>query len=237
MTESFEMICFDAGGTLLRPFPSVGEIYSRVARRYGCIVPAESIETRFRELWQKRDSIGSLVSYSDEKIEKDWWRLMVKEVFSHFDPVADFDSFFHELYDLFAGPECWQLYPETLEVLEELRRRKKKMCVISNWDSRLLNLCKQLELEQYFEFILISAVFGFSKPNPKIFQEALKRAGAAPAEALHIGDSLEDDVRGALDAGMSAVFLDRHARGDEHYAHFNNIAVVQDLRGLLQKTR
>jgi len=233
--ERIKMICFDAGGTLLRPYPSVGEIYSRVAQRYGCTAGAEDIEKRFRELWHTRDSVGSLVSYSDEKIERDWWRQMVKEVFSHFEPLTDFDAFFHELYDLFAGPECWQLYPETIDVLEEFQKRGKRMCVISNWDSRLLNLCKGFALEKYFEFILISAVFGASKPNPRIFQEALRCAGAKPSEAVHIGDSLEDDVQGALKAGMKAVFLDRHERRTEHYAHFKDIPVVTDLRGLLAK--
>lgn len=233
MLNEFELVCFDAGGTLLRPYPSVGEIYSRTAQKHGCIARPEEIEKRFRDLWHRKDAIASLVSYSDEKIEKEWWALIVKEVFAAFPPVRDFDAFFTELYEDFGGAGCWQLYPETLTALEAVKNSGKKMCIISNWDSRLLKLCKAFEIEGYFDFILISAVFGASKPNPKIFQEALQIAGVHSSKAVHIGDSLEDDIRGAANAGMHSVFLDRHSRERHGYSHFENVPVISALDELI----
>jgi putative hydrolase of the HAD superfamily len=50
---------------------------------------------------------------------------------------------------------------------------------------------------------------GSEKPHPPIFQEALKRAAAAPGEVLHIGDQVRSDVAGARSMGMHAALLDR----------------------------
>ncbi|HTL46515.1 MAG TPA: HAD-IA family hydrolase [Verrucomicrobiae bacterium] len=232
MLNSYEVICFDAGGTLFTPHPSVGEIYSEVALKYGCRAEPLHIEEKFRALWHKRD-ISGLVSLSDEKVEKEWWRTLVAEVFRHFPGVNGFDAFFEELYVEFAGPSRWKLFPETMHVLQELKGRKKKLCVISNWDSRLLHLCEGLGLSSYFEFILISAVFGASKPSPKIFREALRRWGVDPSRAVHIGDSLEDDVRGAKGAGMDAVLIDRAKRKHAEPHHFEGVTVIHDLKELL----
>ena len=233
MLSRYEVIFFDAGGTLFRPHPSVGEIYSRAAARHGCTADSQAVETRFRDLWHQRDAMHSLASHSSEKIEKDWWRSLVAEVFRHFPGLRDFDVFFDELYMEFAGPDSWRLFPETREVLEALKARGKKLCVISNWDSRLYKLCEGLQIDHYFEFILISAVFGASKPNPRIFEEALRRAGVGPERAIHIGDSIEDDVHGARRAGMKSVLIDRHQRRRADPGSFEQVTVIHDLRELL----
>ncbi|MBU3759104.1 MAG: HAD-IA family hydrolase [Candidatus Omnitrophica bacterium] len=233
MMETFEAVCFDAGGTLLAPYPSVGEIYSRVAAVYGCQVSPEAVETQFHQAWVRADGLSNLVSHSSEKIEKEFWKSLVAEVFAPFEGPRDFEGFFEELYERFARPECWRLFPETREVLKTLKSRGKRLCVISNWDSRLLTLCEGLGLMEYFDFILISAVFGASKPSRRIFDEAVRRFGVDPAGAVHVGDSLEDDVRGARGAGLEAVFLDRKKRSHQNPEAFRETRVIHDLRGLL----
>lgn len=230
MLKKYKLISFDAGGTLFRPYPSVGAIYSEVAAKYGCHADGAKIESRFRELWTQKDSMHSMSSHLNEKIEREWWKHLVREVFETFDPIENFDNFFDELYQRFAGPSSWQLFPETLEVLEELKSRQARLCIISNWDSRLLQLCKGLGIYDYFEFILISAVFGASKPNAPIFKEACARGGVEAHEVVHIGDSLEDDIHGASKIGIQAVLIDRHRRSARSESHFHT---VNDLRQLL----
>lgn len=200
---------FDAGGTLFQPYPSVGEIYAEAASGYGLEADPQQLELIFHTAWERRDGLASLESPTGQKEEKDWWRSLVREVFSRFGKIENFDAFFEELYERFAGPEVWRLFPDTLPLLEELKKRGKILGIVSNWDSRLFGLCEGLGLKPYLNFILASAVVGFAKPNPKIFYEALKRACVLPREALHVGDSLEDDVGGAQKAGIQAVFLDR----------------------------
>ena len=227
-------IFFDAGGTLFRPFPSVGHYYSTVAARHGCSAEAEEIEAAFRRVWSEHDGIGDLRSHSDEKIEKEFWRKIVTAVFKDFKGLKAFDPFFDELHDLFAEPGVWKLYPEVEEVLRSLKERKYILGMVSNWDSRLLKLCAGLGIDRYFDFKVISAVFGTAKPDPKIFREALKKANVPAGEVVHVGDSLEDDVRGAHLAGIKAIWLDRSNRhGTLTKDHQDFVTVIRDLRELI----
>ena len=227
-------IFFDAGGTLFRPFPSVGHYYSTVAARHGCSAEAEEIEAAFRRVWSEHDGIGDLRSHSDEKIEKEFWRKIVTAVFKDFKGLKAFDPFFDELHDLFAEPGVWKLYPEVEEVLRSLKERKYILGMVSNWDSRLLKLCAGLGIDRYFDFKVISAVFGAAKPDPKIFREALKKANVPAGEVVHVGDSLEDDVRGAHLSGIRAIWLDRSNRhGTLTKDHQDFVTVIRDLRELL----
>ena len=232
--EGTRAVFFDAGGTLFRPFPSVGHYYSRVAARHGCPAGAQEIEAAFHRVWSEHDGIGDLRSHSDEKIEKEFWRKIVKAVFKDFKGLKAFDPFFDELHDLFAEPGVWKLYPEVEEVLRSLQEKKFILGMVSNWDSRLLKLCQGLGIDRYFDFKVISAVFGAAKPNPKIFEEALRKADVPAEEVIHVGDSLEDDVRGAHLAGIKALWLDR---SDRHATltkdHQDLVTVIRDLRELI----
>ena len=232
--KPFDAIFFDAGGTLLYPHPSVGEIYERVARAYGSSACAADLDRAFRKVWFERDGMGSLESHSDEAKERRWWYETVQQVFTACGGINRFDEFFHELYDLFARPEVWRLYPETLEVIRELRRRKVCVAIVSNWDSRLFRLCDEFGLTEHFDFILASAVFGAAKPSPRIFEEALRRAGIRAEKAVHIGDSLADDIAGARRLGIHSVLIDRggHYRKSDKDRHEPDL-VIKDLRELL----
>ena len=227
-------IFFDAGGTLFHPFPSVGHHYSEVAARHGCKVSTDEVEAAFRRVWSEHDGIGDLRSHSDEKIEKEFWRRIVTAVFKDFKGLKAFDPFFNELHTLFAEPGVWRLYPEVEGVLRALKGKKFIIGMVSNWDSRLLKLCEGLGIDRYFDFKVISAVFGAAKPDPKIFQEALRQADVRADEAVHVGDSLEDDVRGAHLVGIKTLWLDRSNRhGTLTRDHQDFVNVIRDLRELL----
>ncbi len=227
-------IFFDAGGTLFRPFPSVGHYYSEVAAKHGCRVSPEDVEAAFRRVWSEHDGIGDLRSLSNEKVEKEFWRKIVTAVFKDFKGLTAFDPFFEELHTLFAEPGVWRLYPEVEKVLRSFKEKKFIIGMVSNWDSRLLKLCKGLGIDRYFDFKVISAVFGAAKPDPKIFKEALRQAGVRADEAVHIGDSLEDDVRGAHLAGIKSIWLDRSGRhATLAKDHQDFVTVVRDLRELI----
>ncbi len=214
--SQIKAVFFDAGGTLFRPHPSVGEIYAEVARGHGLSAEPEKLEEVFHQAWVERDGLASLSKRTSEKREREWWHKLVWEVFSKFGKVDDFERFFDELYDRFASAEAWRLFPDALPTVEELKKRGKILGIVSNWDSRLFGICEGLGLSPYLHFILPSAVAGVGKPSPKIFEIALKRAGVSKGEALHVGDSLEDDVAGAEEAGIQAVFLDRKGSRTPH---------------------
>ncbi len=213
MLKDFKAVFFDAGGTLLHVYPSVGKIYAEVGARYGAKAEPEQLEQLFRKHWLTRDGLATLTGRVTEKIERDWWKALVHEVFMEAGGVHSFETFFDELYDLFARPEVWRLYPDVKDILALLKKQGKKIGIVSNWDSRLFKICDALGLTEHFDFVLASAVFGASKPSPRIFEEALRLSGVKPKEAVHIGDSFEDDIRGAQALGIHAILIDRHPKG------------------------
>ncbi len=66
-----------------------------------------------------------------------------------------------------------------------------------------------LGIEPLFSFVLISESTGYWKPDPRIFELALERAGVAAHEAVYIGDSQDNDVAGAQSAGLAAIWMNR----------------------------
>jgi putative hydrolase of the HAD superfamily len=90
------------------------------------------------------------------------------------------------------------------------RSRGARVIVVSNWDVSLPDVLARVGLAPLLDGVLTSAGTGARKPSPEIFTAALSVAGAAPEQALHVGDSLEEDVAGARAAGIEAILLRRH---------------------------
>jgi putative hydrolase of the HAD superfamily len=84
-----------------------------------------------------------------------------------------------------------------------------RLVVASNWDSSLPDVLERAGLAPLLDGVVSSAMAGSTKPAPEVFREALRQAGAEPAEALHVGDSLENDIAGARALGMRAVLIER----------------------------
>lgn len=227
--RTIKAVFFDAGGTLLRPYPSVGEIYSSFAKKHGKKVHSDHVNTVFYELWHHRNGLAALRAGTSNKAEKAWWRDLVHEVFEKFGGIEKFDVFFEDLYHSFASKDTWQVFEETEKVLKTLKGKGYYLAIISNWDSRLLQICKNLDLEKYFDAIHASAVVGFAKPDPRIFQKALDHAGVLANEAIHVGDSVEDDYFGAKALGIRAFFLDRS--GEQKHPEISVISSLAELLG------
>lgn len=228
--DSIDAIFFDAGNTLLKAKPSVASIYHRVASGRGINRTADEIERAFEREWQRvRESSGfmSEAAGRGQQVEKSWWKEFVRRVFERFGPVDDFDGFFDELYDTFARPESWELFPEVEGVLSELHSRGYKLGIISNWDSRLTGILHGLEIDRFLSEIVISSQVGFEKPDARIFLLAAERIGKPPAKVAHVGDDPVLDYRGALEAGLIPFLLDR-AGGDHR-----DLRTISDLSELL----
>ena len=70
---------------------------------------------------------------------------------------------------------------------------------------------ERLGLEKFFDFLVMSVEHGgIEKPDPRIFEIAVREANCEPDELLHVGDHIEYDVRGANDAGVRSVWLNRN---------------------------
>lgn len=211
-------VFLDAAGTLLRVEPSVGAVYAREAARFGVIADAESLNRAFTAAWrarQQQDPTGAEF-YSSEETEKAWWRELVAEVFQSTGKwvgfSGNFAEYFEGLFELFARPEVWHVFEDVVPALEALGTAGIPCAVVSNWDSRLPLLMDRLNLSLHFRFILTSAEAGCRKPAPGIFHHALSRFGLPANRVVYVGDSIEEDVIGAENAGLIPVYLDRSGR-------------------------
>ncbi len=81
--------------------------------------------------------------------------------------------------------------------------------MVSNWDVSLHTVLANVGLAPRVDAILTAAEAGVRKPAPAIFAQALGLAGVGPQCAIHVGDSLEEDVAGARAAGIEPVLLNR----------------------------
>ncbi|MGC1343856.1 MAG: HAD family hydrolase [Candidatus Binataceae bacterium] len=120
-------------------------------------------------------------------------------------------------------------------VLAALKTRYR-IGVVSNWYGNLDRIIAEAGMAKLVSVVADSARLGFGKPDPRIFQAALKSLGAAPADAAMIGDSLEKDCAPARALGLKAVWY-RPASGDANAnAHGSASAdyVVADLEELVE---
>jgi len=104
-------------------------------------------------------------------------------------------------------------FPDSRPALEELRARGLKLVAASNWDSSLPEVLERTGLASLLDGVVSSAMVGVTKPAPELFRAALAIAGAPPERALHVGDSLENDIVGARGLGMRAVLVAREGVG------------------------
>ena len=100
------------------------------------------------------------------------------------------------------------------ELLAEVRRLGARVvAVTNNLVSEQEDKLRHTNLRHLFDDLVISEAAGVNKPDPVIFEIALRAASAAPSEAVMLGDSWENDVVGALGMGIAAAWLDRRGLG------------------------
>ena len=86
------------------------------------------------------------------------------------------------------------------------------VAVLTNGDEeQQRSKIQKLGLASHVDVLIASSMLPAGKPDARAFVQALEFLEVSGAEALMVGDSIENDVRGALNAGLDAVLLDRHA--------------------------
>ena len=98
--------------------------------------------------------------------------------------------------------------PQALEAIELVKRRGLRAAAISNSNGSVRSLLDAVGVAAHLDFVVDSGEVGIEKPDRRIFELALTRAGIAAAEAAYIGDFYTIDARGAGAAGLRAVLLD-----------------------------
>ena len=122
------------------------------------------------------------------------------------------------------------------DALQQLGARYP-LALVSNFDHAPTahGILRKHDIAAHFDPILISADFGRRKPHPAIFQAALTRLGLEPGDTVHVGDSVADDVVGAHNAGIPAVWV--NARNESPPPDAPSATVIGSLLELADRLR
>jgi len=147
---------------------------------------------------------------------------------------ANLDACAREIYEEWAACQHFELYDDVPGVLRELTAAGIRIGLISNTHRCLASFQSHFELQGLISATVSSSNHGLMKPHPSIFASALQLAGVEARDAVMVGDSVRQDVEGALRAGMRAVLLHRGEGPHASQASLaaNGIPVIRSLREL-----
>jgi len=119
------------------------------------------------------------------------------------------DACSREIYDEWAACHHFEMYDDVPAVLETLAKSGIRIGLISNTQRCLTSFQSHFELQGLIAATISSFEHGYMKPHPSIFSAVLERLGARPDETVMVGDSIRQDIEGALRVGMRAVLVHR----------------------------
>lgn len=233
--QAVRAVFFDAGFTLLAPHPSVVEIALAACAARGIAIERACLEAHLpkAEASLRHSAKANPYTWAEQRAIDAIWLGYFTEMLRPCLPdaaAAEVEAAARDVHQVFEHADSYALYPDVIPALEALRARRLTLGVISDWGVGLGLILRHHDLVQYFDFAVISAAVRYSKPDPELFQTALRRADAIPDYAVHVGDSYVLDVLGARAAGIMPVLLDRAGRVDPAQV---DCLVIRDLGGLL----
>ncbi|MEO6546946.1 MAG: YjjG family noncanonical pyrimidine nucleotidase [Ferruginibacter sp.] len=140
---------------------------------------------------------------ADELKWKRMWRTLLEF------KVAD-EKLAREMSEKFLEllPVKTLLFPHTIEILKYLSARNYQLHLITNGFEKVQwSKLNSSGLGQYFQHVITSESSNSLKPRKEIFEYALQKTGASIAESIMLGDNLDADIQGAMNAGMDCVFV------------------------------
>ena len=201
-------LLLDALGTLLELTPPAPRLQSELERRYGVTVTEQEARAALRaeiayyrlHLHEGRDPVS--LAALRERCAAELHRALPDAVRAQLPPPS-------HLVDPLLAALHFEPFPDVAPALKAYRRCGLRLVVVSNWDVSLHVVLANVGLSPLLDGILTAAEAGSSKPAPAIFVQALRLARVVPSEAIHVGDSVEEDVAGARAAGIEPVLVDR----------------------------
>jgi len=205
-------VSFDLGQTLVE-FDEM--LVHEQARRQGYWLAPSLVRSEQPLAWQAYDA-----AKASGKVGYDAWSAFIRDLLSRVefssleqrapvgaDAVEDFIRF---LWSEQPHNNLWRRpVAGMLEVVEKLSSRGTRIGVLTNSEGRAQELVAHSVFGPYVQTVVDSGVEGFEKPDPRAFALMAERLGCDPANVVHIGDSFEADVLGAMGAGMTPIWFVR----------------------------
>jgi len=219
-------VLFDVDFTLCRPGPELGpEGYEALGREYGLeLDPARYEGARLA-------AIDDLRQHPELDHDEEIWMRFTEDIVRGMggagDAVREVAGTIVRRWEQAAQ---FELFDDVVPVLRRLRGAGLKLGLVSNTSRDLGAFVRHFGLD--VDAWLSSGSYGKVKPSPLIFRAALELVACEPADALMVGDSLEDDIAGARAVGMRALLLDREGRFPDEAERIESLAELPGTLGL-----
>jgi putative hydrolase of the HAD superfamily len=210
-SRAVDLVLFDAVGTLIEPDPPVDEAYYNAGLGYkGLSVSREVIRARFQEIYRAtaRAQLADQAGRTSEEWELERWFLIVRHVFAEAGDVIG-EMIFTRLWQHFAEPNHWRVFPDVEPTITDLRRRGYQIGIASNFDQRLLSICRGHECLAKIEPIFVSSQVGWSKPASQFYKQIESITGLPPERIMLVGDDYENDVGAPRERRWQVIWLRR----------------------------
>jgi putative hydrolase of the HAD superfamily len=226
-----KMIFFDAGGTILEPYPTFAEAFTRICRAHGYEVAPVEVQRVFHQVGSAevaRDT-GVVNATTSAEGSRIFWRHLYTLSLNALG-ISD-DTLRDDLLVTFSDKASYKLFPEVLDSFEQLRHAGYRLGLISNFEGWLEEVLIEEKAGDIFDVRVISGLEGVEKPDPLIYRLAISRAEVEPEECVHVGDSIANDLEPASAVGMKVVMIDRS--GSFPDTGFPRIATLEELPALV----
>jgi HAD superfamily hydrolase (TIGR01509 family) len=199
MTTELKAIIFDVGNTLL--FPDRQHILAPLHQR-GFSASLSQWHAIERVTKKKFDVLVEQGGPGDHG----FWHMFYSQLLDELG-IQD-DGLCNSLVGATRVSANWrEIRPGTRESLQRLAKRYR-LGVISNADGKIADVLQSCGIADCFEAITDSGVVGREKPDPLIFETALRNLSLAPPETMYVGDVYAVDYLGATGVGMQAMLFD-----------------------------
>jgi len=212
-SNGIKAIFFDLDGTLRHNVPAGGDIFTEHIRTLGININEED---RLRALrwellyWANSDDLLDDLKTHDDENEKFWIQYSNRRLLA-LGISRDQSAELAPKVSAYMG-EAYQpksIIPEDVrKALIELKEAGYTLAVISNRDKPFHDILESHGISEFFEFSLAGGEVDAYKPEPGIFEHALKRARLHPQETVYVGDNYFADVVGSRRAGLRPVLYD-----------------------------
>jgi putative hydrolase of the HAD superfamily len=223
---ALKAVLFDVDFTLARPGPELGpEGYRKLGERHGLVLDP----TRYEEA--REGAVASLKRHPELEHDEEIWVAFTERIVRGMG--GDVDAAHEcavEMTEAWMHAQHFELYEDALPVLYELRSSGLRLGLVSNTGRDLDEFVAHHRLD--VDAALSSGAHGKTKPDASIFRAVLERLAVDPEDAAMVGDSIEDDVEGALAIGMQAFLLDRDDRHPEFEARLPDLYALPAALGL-----
>jgi putative hydrolase of the HAD superfamily len=225
-------VFFDVDFTLIYPGPTFrGEGYRRFGERHGLALDESKFEAAVRAAAPVLDAAQGDIY--DPAIFHQYTASIIEAMGGAGPGVQPCAV---EVYEEWALHHHFEMYDDVPDVLRAIAARGIKIGLISNSHRPLTSFQSHFDLDGLVSATVSSSEHGYLKPHPSIFNAALQLIGVEAKDAVMVGDSLGQDIAGAVSVGMRAVLVRRGPGNQPFHGNadaFEGVAVVQSLQELL----